>query len=319
MTETGAAEAAARPATEIVAGASRALVIGIGGGGDVVGALVCAGACQALGTDAIVGGLTWERGPVDPLPGPRRLDEIAGTLRPLGPAVALCGPDVTGPGGFHFGESDMARHLGRDTVLVDPWPAPATIATGLDAAAAALECDLLILLDVGGDVLAHGDEPGLSSPLADGLLLAGSASLQTPALLAVFGTGCDGELTPSEVRERAAEIADAGGTRGDLPVPEAALVAAEAALEHVTTEASAMAIRCARGERGRVAIRSGRRSVELTADGGRLLCFDPARALASAARIGAALLGCDGLADGQSRLTALGIETEYDYELRVAG
>jgi len=48
----------------------------------------------------------------------------------------------------------------------------------------------VVLLDVGGDVLAHGHEPGLGSPLCDAVLLAAAARLQaagragsTPALV----------------------------------------------------------------------------------------------------------------------------------------
>jgi hypothetical protein len=306
-----------RRAKEEVAAAQRVLVIGIGGGGDVAGALACAEAARALGTDAVVGGLTWERRPVDPLPGPRRLDEIAGA-EVLHETIALAGPDTTGPGGFRFCEADMAAFLGEPTVLVDPNPGPAATAAGLDAAAARLGCDLVILLDVGGDVLAHGHEPGLASPLADATVLAAALRMATPTLGVVFGIACDGELTPDEVRERLAEIEAAGGALGDLPLPDAALDRVEAALAYVTTEASAMAVRCARGETGRAPIRGGRRTVPLTADGGRLVCFDPAIAIGSAARLAAAVADAPDLAAAQAILTGLGVRTELDYEREAA-
>ena len=51
-------------------GARRVLCVGIGGGGDVVGALAVARLRAPLGTDAVVGGTTWERRPIDPIPGP---------------------------------------------------------------------------------------------------------------------------------------------------------------------------------------------------------------------------------------------------------
>jgi hypothetical protein len=306
-----------RRARDQIAAASRILVVGIGGGGDVAGALAVAEAARALGTGAVVGGLTWERRPVDPLPGPRRLDEIAGA-QPLHEAVALATPDTTGPGGFRFCEADMAAFLGEPVVLLDPNPGPAAIASGLDAAAGHLRCDLVVLLDVGGDVLAHGDEPGLASPLADATVLAAAPAMATPTLGAIFGIGCDGELTPAEVLERLAEVAAAGGDLGDLPLPPAALDRVEAALAHVTTEASAMAVRCARGETGRVAIRDGRRTVPLTADGGRIVCFDPATAIRSAARLALAVDGAPSLEGAQQILTALGVRTELDYEREAA-
>jgi hypothetical protein len=293
-------------------------VLGIGGGGDVAGALAAAEAARALGTDAVVGGLTWERRPVDPLPGPRRLDEVTGAAAILHQAVAIAGPDTTGPGGFHFCEADMARFLGEPTVLLDPNPGPAAIAAGLDAAAAHLGCDLVLLLDVGGDVLAHGDEAGLASPLADATVLAAAPRMTTPVLGVVFGAGCDGELTPPEVLARLAEVARAGGDLGDLPLPATALDRVEAALEHVTTEASAMAVRCARGETGVVEIRGGRRHVTLTADGGRLACFDCAAALRSAARLAAAVADAADLEAAQAVLAGLGVRTELDYEREAA-
>ncbi|MET0602810.1 MAG: DUF1152 domain-containing protein [Baekduia sp.] len=306
-----------RRAVGLVAAAQRILVVGIGGGGDVVGALAAAQAAHALGTDAVVGGITWERRPVDPLPGPRRLDEIAGA-QPLHEAVALAGADTTGPGGFRFCEADMAAFLGEPVVLVDPNPGPAAIAAGLDAAAAQLGCDLVVLLDVGGDVLAHGHEPGLASPLADASVLAAAPRMTTPTLGIVFGIGCDGELTPAEVLERLDEVRAAGGDLGDLPLPPATLDVVDGALAHVTTEASAMAVRCARGETGLVPIRGGRRSVPLTADGGRLVCFDPLIAITSAARLAAAVADAPSLDAAQAILAGLGVRTELDYEREAA-
>jgi hypothetical protein len=129
---------------------------------------------------SVVGGLTWERRPIDPIPGARRLDELTGALR-LNDAVALARADTTGPGGFSFAESRMAGFLGRRTVLVDPGPGPAAVGRALADAAQRLGADLVVLLDVGGDVLAHGDEPGLASPLADATLLAAAPALRTPS------------------------------------------------------------------------------------------------------------------------------------------
>lgn len=304
-------------AADRVRSAERLLVIGIGGGGDVVGALAVAESARALGTTAVVGGLTWERRPVDPLPGPRRIDELSAPSSVLHPAVALAGPQTTGPGGFAFAESRMAAFLGSDTVLVDPNPGPALVADGLATAAAALGCDLVVLLDVGGDVLAHGDEAGLASPLADAVLLAAApalASVGLPTILAVFGAGCDGELHPREVAARHDEVTAAGGDLGDLELTSPMLDRLDDAIGSVFTEASAMAVRCARGETGEVPIRDGRRTVHLTPDGGRLRCVDPATALRSAARVAAALDPYEDLEGAHERLTGLGIRTELAHE-----
>jgi hypothetical protein len=297
------------------------LCVGIGGGGDVVGALAVAGVAAAGAVPAVVGGLSWERLPIDPRPGPRRLDEIAG-VTPVHEAVALAGPGATGPGGFRFAEGRVAELLGEPTVLVDPGPGPAAVAAGLAVAAQRLGCDVVVLLDVGGDVLAHGDEPGLASPLADAVLLAAAPALAArgvTVLGAVFGAGCDGELTPEEVLARLAEVAAAGGDLGAVAPDAATLERLEAAVAAVPTEASAMALRCARGATGTAAIRRGRRTVRLTAAGGRLLFFDPQAALRSAARCAQAVLQAPDLDAADATLRALGVRTELQYERESAG
>ena len=76
-----------------VRAARRALVLGIGGGGDVVGALAVARLCESLGTPFVLGGVAWERFAIDPHPGPRAMAEIRGG-RPLGDAAVLAGPQT---------------------------------------------------------------------------------------------------------------------------------------------------------------------------------------------------------------------------------
>ena len=207
-----------------------------------MGALAVAEVARQAGLHARVGGVTWERRPIDPLPGPRRLDELK-SARPLNAAAALAGPDTTGPGGFSFAEAHMSRFLGEETVLVDPHGGPAALAAGIDDAAEQLGCDLIALVDVGGDVLAHGDEDGLASPLCDSLLLGAAAHLGRPSIGVIFGTACDGELTTEEVLERLSEVAAGGGLLGAHGLAADALAHLEAAVELVPTEASAMALR----------------------------------------------------------------------------
>jgi hypothetical protein len=122
-----------------LAAAERVLAVGIGGGGDVVGALAVAELGRALDTPATVGGLSWERRPIDPLAGPRRMSEIAG-VRTLNEHAGLADADTTGPGGFRFAESHMARHLGEPVLLLDPGGGPAAVAAALVSCAATSSC-----------------------------------------------------------------------------------------------------------------------------------------------------------------------------------
>jgi hypothetical protein len=304
----------------LLSAARRPLVLGIGGGGDVVGALATAEACRLYhGAEPVVGGTTWERRVVDPQPGPRAEAEIEGA-RPLGPGVLAAGPDTrVRETGVSFGESHMAAFLGEETVLVDVNRAPAEIAAGLSEAAGALGCDLIVLIDVGGDALGHGDEPGLSSPLCDAMMLGAASHLpgDPPLLGGVFGIGCDGELRPEEVLARLAEVAAAGGLAGVWGLTPAVAERLEAAVESVPTEASALALRAFRGEGGTATIRRGRRTVELSPLAAMTIYLDVPATLQSAARLATAVRDAADLEDANRILNELGVRSELDLERAV--
>ncbi len=296
------------------------LVLGIGGGGDVVGALAVARLCESLGTPFALGGIAWERFAVDPHPGPRPLTEI-GDARPIGEGSVLAGPQTATPEGTPFAEAGMAAHLGAETVLVDVTGGALGAAAGIEAAVKALGCDLVVGVDVGGDVLARGEEPGLQSPLCDAVMVAAllQASAKVEPLLAVIGAGCDGELSVAQVLERVADLGRAGawfGTWG--PTREIADELAEAATV-VPTEASLQVARCARGESGVAYIRQGRRRVELGPIGALSFFFD-LRTAASELPLARAVAGTETIEDALAALAALGVRTELDYEReRAAG
>jgi hypothetical protein len=291
-------------------------VIGMGGGGDVVGALATARLCQAFGAEFVLGGVAWERWPIDPYPGPRRLGEILGG-RPLSDCVLLADERTTTPDGTPFAESRMAGYLCSDTVLVDIGLGPSATAAGIEEAARRLGCDLTVFVDVGGDVLARGDEPGLASPLCDALMLAAAIELgdRLPAICGVFGPGCDGELTPAEVMERVAELGRAGALLGSWGLTPAVCEQIDAAAHVVPTEASVMAVRCARGETGPAPIRGGRRTVELTPVGGLTFYFEPQVAAdAGLVPLSTAVRGSASLRQAHEALLARGVGTELGLE-----
>ncbi len=291
-------------------------MIGMGGGGDVVGALATARLCQAMGAEFVLGGVSWERWPVDPHPGPRPMSEILGG-KPLSGSTVLAGEGTTTPTGVPFAESRMAGHICTDTVLVDVWGGAAAVAEGLAETCERLSCDLLILLDVGGDVIGRGDEPGLASPLCDAVMLAAGLRLapSMPVICGVYGAGCDGELSPEEVAERLAEIARTGAMLGSWGLTPALCDQIEAAGAKILTEASMLGIRAARGDLGPVAIRDGRRTVDVTPMAAITYFFDPAVAAAGGCVPLAAMIdGAPGLDEANEILVARGINTELDYE-----
>ncbi len=293
----------------------------MGGGGDVVGALALSELCDSLGTAWELGGVAWERSPIDPHPGPRGVAEIDGGRR-VGEAAVLADAETTTPEGAHFAEARMAGHLGRPTVLLDITGGPASTAGAIEAAARELGCDLVVVLDVGGDVLAVGSEKGLASPLCDAVVLAAATLLpdELPALGAVYGPGCDGELTPAEVLGRIGQLESSNALLGAWALTPRACELVEAAGAVVPTEASLMAVRCARGERGPVPIRGGRRSVELTPIGAMTFLFDPRAAVPRAAPLAAVVRDAANIEEARNALAAVGVETELDLErARAAG
>ncbi len=297
-------------------------MLGIGGGGDVVGALATAEHARIYdGAEPVLGGLAWERRPIDPAPGPRRASEIEGAKR-LAPSVLLAGPKTrVRDRDVYFAESRMADVLGAPTLLIELDDGPAAIAEGLATAAERLGCDLTVFVDVGGDVLAHGDEPGLRSPLCDAVLLAAAGQLSAagnPVLGGVFGIGCDAELSPDEVLARLAEVARVGGLCGSRGLTEPVAARLEAAIELVPTEASAQAVRAFRGASGVTTIRGGASSVQLTLTAAQTFYLDIDVTIQAIGRLARAVAPATRLEQANDALHELGVLTELDLEREAA-
>ena len=298
------------------AAASRALVLGIGGGGDAVGSIAVARALSDRGVETVLGGVAWERIVVDPHPGPRGLGEIHGGRQLVGALVVSPLSGATTPEGVHFCESRLALHLGRDTILIDVTGGSSGAALAIDSACAELGCDLAVLVDIGGDAIADGSEPGLASPLCDAVMLAAGAACEVPALACVLGAGCDGELEPHEVLTRVAALARAGAWLDTIGA-SAAAAEIEAAAAVAVTEASLLVARAARGESGPVEIRGGRRTVELSPVAALAFVFDLEAAM-SELPLARAVAKTDSIQAARDALNALGISTELDWEERRA-
>ena len=309
-------------AETVLRDSARPLVIGMGGGGDVVGALATAESARLYdGASPVLGGVSWERRPIDPAPGPRSAEEIE-DAEELAPGVLLAGPDTrVRDRGVRFAESHMARFLGQTTVLIDVSVGAAAIADGLSLTADRLGSDLLVFVDVGGDVLAYGDEPGLRSPLSDAIMLAAAARLHAAGrrvVVGIFGIGCDAELTPQEVLARLGAVAAAGGLIGARGLTEPVAQRLEGAIRLVPTEASAQAVRAFRGAFGTATIRGGTRTLELSAIAAITVYLDVEATVAAAGRLARAVDAATSLEQANDALHALGVRTELDLEREAA-
>jgi hypothetical protein len=301
---------------ETIRSSSRALVIGVGGGGDVVGALATARFLEFCGLEFHLGGLSWERAVFDPIPGPRSLDEVQ-EVRALHPYVWLANPSSRTATGVSFSESKMAALCGREVLLVDIHGGVRGVVEGLEVALKEFKADLLVGVDVGGDSLAQGGEPGLRSPLADSIMLAAFAEFERrgqPALWAVFGYGSDGELTVEEIEAALNQVAKAGGLHGAWALTAKVVAELERVIQEVQTEASAVPVECARGAWGEKRIRQDRRKVKLTPLTTLTFFLSPNTIFHALSRPARALCESASLEEANEALHAIGLKTELDLE-----
>ena len=294
----------------------RALVIGVGGGGDVVGALATARFLEFCGLHFTLGGLPWERFIYDPLPGPRGLLEVR-NVRVLHPHAWMVNGTTHSHTGVRFTETEMAALYDWEVLHVDINGGAAGALAGLEAAIASLSIDLVVGIDVGGDSLAYGNEFGLRSPLADAVMLAAFVELEKkgiPAIWGIYGYGSDGELTTDEIERALARVAEVGGLLGASALTPQIVRELEDVIEKVPTEASAVPLRCAKGAWGEASIRYDERKVKLTPLTILTFYLIPSAVFEVVARPARAVAASMSLEEANTALNALGIKTELDLE-----
>jgi hypothetical protein len=308
--------ASAASLEDLIRDANHALVIGVGGGGDVAGALATARFLEFCGLRFTLGGLSWERNVYDPIPGPRRLSESK-NVRALHEFSWLADEHSQTSTGVPFAEARMAQCINREVLLVDINGGVNGVVDGLEVAINALDADLLVGLDVGGDSLAEGQEPGLRSPLADSIMLAAFAELAQRGhrtIWGVFGFGSDGELTVDEIELALSKLGAAGGLLGAWSLTPKIAAELEEVIQTVPTEASAIPVQCFRGAWGRHDIRRGERQVKLTPLTALTFFMSTIKLYDTLARPAQAVRRSSSLDQANDALHALGIATELDYE-----
>ena len=295
---------------------SHSLVIGIGGGGDVAGALATARFLEFCGLQFVLGGLSWERRVFDPLPGPRMLSEVD-NVRVLHQYAWMANCETRTKGGVYFAESRMAAFLAKEVLLIDISGGVKGVVAGLERAIKELNTDLLVGVDVGGDSLAKGAEPGLRSPLADSVMLAAFVELEKRGyrtLWGVFGYGSDGELTVDEIEAALSSLAGAGGLLGAWSLTHKTAAELEAAIKTVPTEASAIPVQGFRGASGESEIRDGSRRVKLTPLTALTFFMSASKLFDTLSRPAQAVYSSSSLDQANDALHEIGIKTELDAE-----
>lgn len=97
----------------------------------------------------------------------------------------------------------------------------AALVDGLNKLISANKYDSVIAVDVGGDILARGKkDPTILSPLMDFTALYVVSQLSVPSTLVEFGLQTDGELRPQGCAEILAELSNNGILQGTFRLPE---------------------------------------------------------------------------------------------------
>ncbi|GAA3778847.1 hypothetical protein GCM10022206_17280 [Streptomyces chiangmaiensis] len=207
---------------------------------------------------AVILTYAWDRLLVDPIPGPRGAHNFT-ELKPITPAVRAVPADARPipPAGSTLPR--LAAELPHTFALLDPHHGAEGVMRQLEELVSHLKPQSIDLLDVGGDILARGDEPTLKSPLADALTLAACCQVDAPMRLLVAGPGLDGELPIDDLRGVLGPLVHTFTAKDTEPV--------SSVLEWHPSEATAMLTATARGVRGTCEVRDASLPVPLTDEG----------------------------------------------------
>ncbi|WP_079158939.1 DUF1152 domain-containing protein [Streptomyces sp. SAT1] len=234
------------------------LIVAAGGGGDAVAAAMLHAALYGDDERAVILTYAWDRLLVDPLPGPRGPHDFTG-LEPLTRSVLSVPPQARPIPPADSTLPRLAAELPHTLALLDPHHGAQGITRQLEELVDHLTPRSVDLLDVGGDILAGGDEPTLKSPLADALTLAACAQTNTPVRLLIAGPGLDGEIPPDDLRPLLGPHIHTFTTADTTSIA--------AVLDWHPSEATAMLTATARGIRGTCEVRDAGLPVSLTDEG----------------------------------------------------
>ncbi len=287
----------------------RVLVIGIGGGGDIVSTLPVKAFLESLGVEVLTGSVIWERFHRDPFPGPRNLNSLENVKKVGGCLGLTSGGTVIKDTGVELIPSRVAEITGNDVLLIDI-NHPSRLMKDLENYVMENGFEFVIGVDAGGDALTTGREKGLRSPLADALMI--SILKNIPSNVCVTGMGSDGELKREELERNMTLLAKWGEFAGCHEMPPEVLDLMERVIENVDTEASKIPFMGARGYYGKVSIRNGIQvDVSLISS----LCFYfTASGVYRLNALARAVDGSETIQEASSRLNSIGIKTELDLE-----
>ncbi len=299
----------------------KAFVVGIGGGGDIVSAILAWHYYRLKGYDILLGCVTWERYIEDPVPGPICTSEFK-NARTINSIITELSPDSYAiRNGIKVIPNlvKVLKVLNTNGYSVCIKESPKAIADGIEDFANKNSIDTIIGVDAGGDVLAKEFEPNLQSPLIDFMMLSSIVELKNRGfntLLAVVGIGCDGELDQNYILKRISEIASLNGLLDIKGYDMDISPLMEEILKVSNTEASRIPFQAFKGLYGEVTLRKGTRKAFASPLSAIMFVLDPI-IVAKTSKIYEIVKDAKNLEDANKKLNEYGVYTEYNFEIDI--
>ncbi|MET1160459.1 MAG: DUF1152 domain-containing protein [Thermoprotei archaeon] len=290
------------------------LILAVGGGGDVATAAALAVILRRHGYRTVVGSIVWERFTIDPTPGPIPIRNIV-NCREIGEHACIVDKSsyaLRRGRKIIFQAVNAAKALGEEVIVVDITEGVKGYKRGIESILAHFGLDGVIGVDVGGDILAHGFEENLWSPLADSLGLAVLTKI-SESYLVVHGLGSDGELSLDYLFERLGIVAKHKGLLGITGFTSREIELLENIFKYVESEASYNTLLALKGFTGYRKIRLGTRKVYISPLNLVSFILDP-HVVYRESLLARTVDNTSSIEEARRRLNAIGIYTEYDLE-----
>ena len=295
----------------------KALIIGIGGGADIVGTIPMKSYLEEHGIECYLGGLPWERYSIDPYPGPRSFSEIQ-KKRNFNQSICFITDKTLTKDGLQFSESKVANFVKNKIIFVNIFNSIRSIAADLIEFINDKKIDYVVGVDVGGDVLALGDEKGLASPLADSIMLNVLKIIEAKCLthLGVLGYGSDGELKISEINKCMAIASSKKGLVGSVGLSTDAYKTMKEIVKKVETDASRIPLLSFEGSYGNHPIRRGRIQVEVHPMSQITFLFSPTIVFKNLSKPARLISKSKSFYQANEILLTNNISSEFNYEVK---
>lgn len=208
---------------EIALNCNKALLIGIGGGGDIIQGIPVKNYLKLLGVKEVyLAGVSCEwwpfdtAGPYDYIMAPTVYDvtELK-NAEILAPNVARVNKD-TRYKDKEIAEGKVSGIFNEDTYVLGVKNGVLNLVNGLNEFIKKEGIDLVVGMDVGSDSFYSGEteltQP--KTPMVDFISLSTLTKLTVPAVYALAGYGCDGELEIEDLDRNVSKVMKAGGFLG---------------------------------------------------------------------------------------------------------